>query len=91
MIRAHEFCEYGSNWTFDECLTVFSACDYCNKGNMGAVAVITEGDTVTVKEFKKCRPESLPHLLHLPEWFLETGLLLEPCVTEEMEMVWLSV
>jgi protein phosphatase len=91
MIRAHEFCESGLNWTFDDCLTIFSACDYCAKGNLGAVAVVSQNDTVTIHQFRKCNPELLPYLLKLPQWFLEMGIPEEPFVAGEMEPAWLSV
>jgi diadenosine tetraphosphatase ApaH/serine/threonine PP2A family protein phosphatase len=45
MIRAHEDCSAGFEWPFGEdeqLLTVFSAVDYCQKGNSGAVAIVSD-------------------------------------------------
>jgi protein phosphatase len=81
MIRAHQFCEKGSKWNFDECLTVFSACDYCGQGNLGAVAVISESDTVTICRFKKCNPEQMAYVVQHPRWLLEMEIPEEPFVT----------
>jgi diadenosine tetraphosphatase ApaH/serine/threonine PP2A family protein phosphatase len=31
IVRAHQYCESGSKLTFDGCLTIFSASDYCGR------------------------------------------------------------
>jgi diadenosine tetraphosphatase ApaH/serine/threonine PP2A family protein phosphatase len=52
MIRAHEHCTNGFDWPFGtdgRILTVFSAVDYCQKGNDGAVAVVTGSDVRVIR------------------------------------------
>jgi protein phosphatase len=48
MIRAHEFCANGTKVDFGACRTVFTACDYCDRGNSGAVAIVRRSGAVEV-------------------------------------------
>jgi hypothetical protein len=91
MIRAHEFCEHGAHWTFEGCLTVFSASDYCGKGNSGAVAVVGEQAELEIFRIRKCAPDALPHVLQLPAWFLESADSQEPYVEVAEQPVWLQI
>jgi diadenosine tetraphosphatase ApaH/serine/threonine PP2A family protein phosphatase len=54
MIRGHEHCTNGFTWSFGNdgrLLTIFSAIDYCGKGNDGAVVIVNQRD-VTIHTFK---------------------------------------
>jgi diadenosine tetraphosphatase ApaH/serine/threonine PP2A family protein phosphatase len=79
MIRAHEECADGFNWPFGtdgKLLTVFSARNYCGKGNDGAVAVVIGKEVTIVRfPFKKC---DKPRIL-IPFFILEA---IEPPMME---------
>jgi protein phosphatase len=91
MIRAHEFCDRGSHWTFDTCLTVFSTCNYCGKGNTGAVALVSGPDSVEVREIRKCARSDLPYALRLPLWFFEAPPGQEPFGDALETPLWLDI
>jgi diadenosine tetraphosphatase ApaH/serine/threonine PP2A family protein phosphatase len=91
IIRGHEFCEAGAHWTSQGCLTIFSASDYCGRGNSGAVALVGEPDRLEIFPFRKYAPEARPRLMQLPQWFLESGVAQEPYIEDEKPQVWISI
>lgn len=69
VIRSHQACELGYNWVFGEdvgCLTVFSAVDYLEQANDGAVAHL-DSDSLTVSLVSAALPARNVLLLY-PKW-----------------------
>lgn len=62
MIRGHEFCENGFNWSFGEdgnCLTIFSSCDYNGRGNHSSVAIVDVDKKVEILTYRPYTIEML--------------------------------
>jgi diadenosine tetraphosphatase ApaH/serine/threonine PP2A family protein phosphatase len=91
MVRAHQFCESGSNVTLRGCLTVFSACNYCGKGNDGAVAILRSGEAANICVFPYCE-RMAAHRAIFPEWLLCSGRAMKDPLSdlEAMEGVFLG-
>ncbi|EAX89870.1 Ser/Thr protein phosphatase, putative [Trichomonas vaginalis G3] len=73
VIRSHEFCDgYRFPFKTDECITVFSNTDYCNKKNGGAIinisttlnVTVTRLPLMTAEQKSKWRPV-------LPPWIVD--------------------
>ena len=48
IIRAHQFCQNGFNWSLDDCLTIFSASDYLGSGNKSGIAIVEKNERETI-------------------------------------------
>ena len=68
IIRAHEYCADGMHMRLENCLTIFTCCDYCGKGNDAAVVLLKSGAEPSIKIFKNCKQS---HKFLMPEWLLE--------------------
>lgn len=86
IIRAHKFCEKGFNWTVNNCLTIFSTCDYMGKKNDACVAKV-DGDKITTFVFNSSQDKIKPVF---PNWLFITKFMKDP-VEESMSVVTVDI
>ena len=71
IIRAHEYCPEGFNYTFENCLTVFSASDYQGKNNKSSVAIVSQkSNDVEIHVFEQ-NLSLEGTFFSFPEWLIE--------------------
>lgn len=63
MIRAHEFMSTGFDWPYDDeqCLTIFSSCDYCALKNKASIAIVDLDGKIAIEVFSSYTPEMLSY------------------------------
>ena len=75
MIRAHEMCKDGYNFPYknsDNCITVFSSSDYCQKKNKGAVLDVSEDLSIDAWVFQPLDQSKKSQIrITLPEFLLK--------------------
>jgi diadenosine tetraphosphatase ApaH/serine/threonine PP2A family protein phosphatase len=71
MIRAHQYCESGSRLALQGCLTVFSACNYCGRGNDAALVMLRSGENAEVCPLPYL--PGVPARVLWPEWLFSEG------------------
>lgn len=76
IIRAHTFCEDGFAWTVENCLTIFSTCDYIGKNNAACVAKVVDDQislfTYALNELPdKFKPS-------FPDWLFRARFMQDP-------------
>lgn len=71
IIRAHEFCDNGFQYTFDNCLTVFSAFDYQGRMNESAVAQVDKDHVQVINLAQKTPDDVESYMLDLPVWLFD--------------------
>jgi diadenosine tetraphosphatase ApaH/serine/threonine PP2A family protein phosphatase len=82
MIRSHQWCANGTEEVLQGCLTVFTACDYCGRGNDGAVVIISPAGEVQVSQFLV--RERAGHRFLFPPWIVEEcATTISPIVPEQ--------
>jgi len=87
MIRAHEYCESGSNWTFDGCLTVFSASDYCGRGNAAAVVLLDEDCSVHIEQMHRNDRGEDGRTFLPPPWLIDRHVAIKPEVANPSDFL----
>lgn len=82
VIRAHELCQHGYNFPFentDNCLTVFSSSNYCERKNKAAIINVSRSLEVTMTQFEPLQNYDDPIRVILPQW-------LDYIIIEEMKV-----
>ena len=78
LIRAHEVCDEGVEWPYqdddvygDICITVFSNTNYCDRDNSGAVVCVTDDLAVSIELFDPILFEETKRNILLPYWLAD--------------------
>jgi diadenosine tetraphosphatase ApaH/serine/threonine PP2A family protein phosphatase len=75
IIRAHQFCQTGCQMPFCELLTVFSASDYCGKGNTAGVVLVAENSSITIRLLGRAARQDPVCVLLVAPWIFEDTLV----------------
>lgn len=73
IIRSHEYCIDGSTNVFQNCLTIFSSTNYCNRNNSGAVGFVDNNCQVQIHSMLPLTPDQKEkRRIMIPEWLIPT-------------------
>jgi diadenosine tetraphosphatase ApaH/serine/threonine PP2A family protein phosphatase len=91
IVRAHQYCEFGSKLTFEGCLTIFSASDYCGRGNEAAVVLLGDDCSIRVEQIPKInRMEGVQRQI-LPQWLIDTSVARQPELYEPLDFLRIAI
>jgi diadenosine tetraphosphatase ApaH/serine/threonine PP2A family protein phosphatase len=91
IVRAHQYCEFGSKLTFQRCLTIFSASNYCGRGNEAAVALLGDDCSIRIEQIPKIKRIEGVQRQILPQWLIDTSVARQPELYEPIDFLTIAI